>query len=133
MTTNETKIDMINYWIEEIVKYLRSQKFDIDPLPKVTLDETPNPEDELFIKTGYYDPNNNEIVLFVDNRHIKDILRSFCHEMVHRNQNLLDPEGFAQSASSLPLKEDAKLKEIEGEAYLYGNLLFRQFTEQYTH
>ena len=49
MTTNETKIDMINYWIEEIVKYLRGQKFDIDPLPKVTLDETPNPEDELFI------------------------------------------------------------------------------------
>ena len=91
---SEDKIDMLNYWIEEIVKFLRT-KMDIDPLPRVILDKTPNPEDELFIKTGYYDPSENKLVLFVDNRHIKDILRTFCHEMVHRNQNLMDPEGFA--------------------------------------
>ena len=129
---NENKIDMLNYWIEEIVKFLRT-KMDIDPLPKIRLDQTPNPEDELFIKTGYYEPVNNELVLFIDNRHIKDILRTFCHEMVHRNQNLADPEGFQNAASSLPLEEDNDLKHIESEAFLYGNLLFRQFTEKYTH
>lgn len=129
---NENKIDMLNYWIEEIVKFLRT-KMDIDPLPKIRLDQTPNPEDELFIKTGYYEPVSNELVLFIDNRHIKDILRTFCHEMVHRNQNLADPEGFQNSASSLPLDEDRNLKHIESEAFLYGNLLFRQFTEKYTH
>ena len=93
----------------------------------------PAGEDELFIKTGYYEPVSNELVLFIDNRHIKDILRTFCHEMVHRNQNLADPEGFQNSASSLPLDEDKNLKHIESEAFLYGNLLFRQFTEKYTH
>lgn len=129
----ETKIDMLRYWIEEIVKYLRNRGFEVDPLPKITLDQTQNPEDELFIKTGYYDPENNELVLFIDNRHIKDILRTFCHEMVHRNQNLVDSYGFQDSASSLPLEQDSKLEELEGEAYLYGNLLFRKFTEQYTH
>ena len=121
---NENKIDMLNYWIEEIVKFLRT-KMDIDPLPRVILDKTPNPEDELFIKTGYYDPSENKLVLFVDNRHIKDILRTFCHEMVHRNQNLMDPEGFLANTSSLPIDEDENLKQIEGEAFLYGNLLFR--------
>lgn len=105
----------------------------MDPLPKIRFDATPNPDDELFIKTGYYEPTNNELVLFIDNRHIKDILRTFCHEMVHRNQNLTDPDGFASSASSLPLAEDHRLEELEGEAYLYGNLLFRKFTERYTH
>ena len=123
---------MLNYWIEEIVKFLRT-KMDIDPLPKIRLDQTPNPEDELFIKTGYYEPVNNELVLFIDNRHIKDILRTFCHEMVHRNQNLVDPEEFQNSTSSLPLEQDKNLKHIESEAFLYGNLLFREFTEQYTH
>lgn len=132
MIDNENKIDMLNYWIEEIVKFLRT-KMDIDPLPKIRLDQTPNPEDELFIKTGYYEPVNNELVLFIDNRHIKDILRTFCHEMVHRNQNLVDPEEFQNSTSSLPIEQDKNLKHIESEAFLYGNLLFREFTEQYTH
>lgn len=130
--SNENKIDMLNYWIEQIVKFLRT-KMDIDPLPKIRLDQTPNPEDELFIKTGYYEPVNNELVLFIDNRHIKDILRTFCHEMVHRNQNLVDPEEFQNSTSSLPIEQDKNLKHIESEAFLYGNLLFREFTEQYTH
>ena len=122
---NESKIDMLNYWIEEIVKYFHEIGFEVDPLPKIVLDDTPNPEDELFIKTGYYDPSSNELVLFIDNRHIKDILRTFCHEMVHRNQNIVDPDGFATHVSDKPLNEDPELKEIESEAFLYGNLLFR--------
>lgn len=122
---HESKIDMLNYWIEEIVKYFHEIGFEVDPLPKIRLDQTPNPEDELFIKTGYYDPTSNELVLFIDNRHIKDILRTFCHEMVHRNQNIVDPDGFATHVSDKPLNEDPELKEIESEAFLYGNLLFR--------
>ena len=129
----ENKIDMLNFWIEEIVKYFQEIGFDVEPLPMVVFDQTPNPEDELFIKTGYYDPTENKLVLFIDNRHIKDILRTFCHEMVHRNQNLIDPDWFQNSASTKPLEQDPELENIEGEAYLYGNLLFRKFTERYTH
>jgi hypothetical protein len=130
---NENKTDMLNYWIEEILKYFNEIGFEYEPVPTIKFDETPNPEDELFIKTGFYDPTENKLVLFVDNRHIKDILRTFCHEMVHRNQNILDPEGFAAKTSNLPLAEDEELKQIESEAFLYGNLLFREFTERYTH
>jgi hypothetical protein len=53
--------------------------------------------------------------------------------MVHRNQNIVDPEGFQGHVSDKPLNEDPELKEIESEAFLYGNLLFREFTERYTH
>ena len=129
----ETKKDMLNFWIEKILEYLKESGVETDPIPDVVLDETPNREDDLFIKTGYYDPSNNQLVLFIDNRHIKDILRTFCHEMVHRHQNAINPDGFMNSASNLPLAQDRKLEELEGEAYLMGNLLFRRFTEKYTH
>ena len=71
----ETKEDMLNFWIEELVKYFKEIGFEVDPLPQIELNGTPNPIDELFIKTGYYDPNDNKLVLFIDGRHIKDILR----------------------------------------------------------
>lgn len=129
---DETKKDMLNFWIEELVKYFKEIKFEVEPLPQIELNGTPNADDDLFIKTGYYEPEANKLVLFVNNRHIKDILRTFCHEMVHRNQNLRDPEKFMQSASSLPLAQDNTLQELEGEAYLMGNLLLRRFTERYT-
>lgn len=93
-TTDETKEDMLNFWIEELVKYFKEIKFEVEPLPQIELNGTPNAEDDLFIKTGYYEPEANRLVLFIHNRHIKDILRTFCHEMVHRNQNLRDPEKF---------------------------------------
>ena len=71
------------------------------------------------------------ILLFVDNRHLKDILRSYCHEMVHHNQWLENPDYirrvFAQNQDSIA--DNPELEEIEGEAYLKGNLLFRKFTE----
>ena len=130
---SETKTDMLNFWIEEIVKFFREIRFDIDPLPEIVLDDSPNAEDELFIKTGYYDPQDNMMVLFTDNRHIKDILRTFCHEMVHRNQNIVKPEQFEMSEGDVPLEQAPILKKIESEAFLKGNLLFRQFTERYTH
>ena len=38
-------------------------------------------------KTAYYNPDKMEITLFVDKRHVKDILRSLSHELVHHKQN----------------------------------------------
>ena len=32
--------------------------------------------------------DTKEIVLYVEGRHIKDIMRSFSHEMIHHHQNL---------------------------------------------
>jgi hypothetical protein len=61
----------------------------IDPLPNVEFveDDNENAKD-LLGKTAYYDPNNQTIVLYTYNRHPKDILRSYAHEMIHHKQNL---------------------------------------------
>ena len=90
--------------------------------------DIPNAEDPLG-KTAYYDPSNMEIVLYTTDRHPKDVVRSFSHELVHHNQNCNGKfdqtgemgEGYAQS--------DPLLREMEKEAYLEGNIIFRDATD----
>lgn len=82
-------------------------------------------------KTAYYDPENFEIVLYVDGRHVKDLMRSFSHELRHHIQNcrgdfqknLKTFEGYAQ--------EDPHLRKMEKEAYLWGNMNFRDWEDHY--
>lgn len=82
-------------------------------------------------RTAYYDVGNEEIVLYVDGRHMKDVLRSFGHELVHHMQNCKNEfdkdvktfEGYAQ--------EDEHLRNMEREAYLFGNMTFRDWEDRY--
>jgi hypothetical protein len=79
--------------------------------------------------TAYYDPSNFKVVLYTDGRHIKDILRSFAHELIHHKQNCegnlgskATPEGYAQ--------KDSHLRKMELEAYKDGNINFRDWEDK---
>ena len=80
-------------------------------------------------KTAYYSPESLEVVLYTDNRHPKDVLRSLSHELVHHAQNCRGDftkdsatyEGYAQC--------DPHLRKMEREAYTKGNLIFRDFED----
>lgn len=63
---------------------------------------------------------------------MKDILRSYCHELFHHSQYLDNPDYMRRVfvGSQESLDDNRELEELEGEAYLNGNLLFRKFTEQ---
>lgn len=115
--------------IVDIIKFMRDRKFEIDPLPKIMIDDQPNRPDDPFIKTGNYSFEDQSITLFVNNRHMKDILRSFCHEMVHHNQFLRDPDGTKKQNLQGDLQDNNELKKVEREAYDKGNLMFRWWTE----
>lgn len=96
----------------------------IEPLPDINFveDDIKN-ADDFFGKTAYYNPNDKSITLYTLKRHPKDVLRSFAHEMVHHKQNL---EGKLNNIEGHNINEDDYLKELEREAYEYGNgLLFR--------
>jgi len=79
--------------------------------------------------TAYYAPEQKHIVIFVDNRHPKDILRSLSHELVHHSQNcrgdfdnqIQMEDGYAQ--------KNPHLREMEREAYEKGNMVFRDWTD----
>ena len=91
--------------------------------PTIFFDSDPQNAENVLGKTAYYNPETEEIVVFIDKRHPKDILRSLSHELVHHSQNCrgdLNPEiagettpGYAQT--------NAHMRAMEGEAYLKGN------------
>ncbi len=77
-------------------------------------------------KTAEYNPTSQEITIYVDGRHIKDILRSFAHELVHHHQNETGRLSGANVSQGQPDFDD-----IEGDAYYTGNLkLFRKWEDQ---
>ena len=120
----------IEFWISYINEYLREvQKYQIDPLPEVVLDGSESDPSDLLIGTGHYDCRSSQIVLRISQRHLKDILRTYCHELVHHHQNLDNPDYFKRVWKGGDLVENLELQEIEAEAYLQGNLNFRKFTE----
>lgn len=79
-------------------------------------------------KTAYYDPESKLIVLYVTNRHPKDILRSFSHELVHHAQNCRGD--LDDMTTQGHYAKDGKGREIEKEAYLQGNLNLRDYEDQ---
>lgn len=112
--------------IASILEYMFDQGMKITPLPEIkTVHDEENGED-FFGKTAYYDPNAREIVLYTAGRHPKDICRSFTHEMIHHMQNL---EGRLGGINTTNTNEDDHLLEIEKEAYLKGNITFRNWED----
>ena len=84
-----------------------------------------------FGKTAYYDPGKKEIVVFVTNRHNKDVLRSIAHEVVHHMQALRGDFDKIKSGDLSPgyAQKNPFLRKMEAEAYLLGNLLFRDWED----
>lgn len=96
------------------------------------IDNKKNAED-IFGFTGHYDNNTREIVVYITERHPKDVLRSLSHEIIHcwqdehgklYNHSTGDPQ-YAQ--------HDPQLRKMEMQAYLLGNILFRDFCDIYKH
>jgi Zn-dependent peptidase ImmA (M78 family) len=102
----------------------------IRPLPKVKFvnDDAENAQN-FFGKTAYYNPNNCVIVLYTMNRHPKDVMRSYAHEMIHHMQNC---DGRLGNVTTQNTNEGGDLPEIEREAYEKGNMTFRNWTDTLT-
>lgn len=114
-------------YITELTKYFQENGMKCKPYPKVkfTLDE--DNAKKFFGKTAYYDPNEKSITLYTLGRHPKDILRSYSHELVHHHQNL---ENRIHNVGTTNVNEDDKLQELEKEAYLKGNMIFREWEDK---
>lgn len=78
-------------------------------------------------KTAYYDPAEKLIVLYITDRHPKDVLRSFSHELVHHAQNCRGE--LDDLSTDAHYAKDGKGREIEEEAYLQGNLNLRDYED----
>ncbi len=82
-------------------------------------------------RTAFYDPNTNEVTIYVDGRHIKDIMRSIAHELVHHTQNCRGEFEGGCAADDGYAQTDSHLRGMEREAYEKGNMLFRDWEDGY--
>ena len=110
-------------YFKPLAEFMKSEGLNVSPFPKVKLNW--DEQDGLFIKTGYYEPESKSITIFCSDRHPKDILRTFAHEMIHHSQNLNGVD--LNFSSNDDVKDNEKLEKVEAEAYLKGNVYFSHF------
>jgi hypothetical protein len=116
----------ISEYIGSLTKFFLENKLTLKPYPSVKIVKDSKNAENPFGKTAYYDPTNKSISLYTEGRHLKDVLRSYAHELIHHHQNL---SGTLGTPSTSNVNEDSRLKKIEAEAYLKGNLLFRSWED----
>ena len=113
--------------IKSLTQYMISQGMNIEPLPKIiTIDDDNENANNILGKTAHYNPNDCSITLYTLNRHPKDILRSYAHEMIHRIQ---DNDGKLTNVNTTNTNEEGDLPELEKEAYLKGNMTLRNWED----
>ena len=116
--------------LSEIFKTAK-EKFDIQNTPKLILKQDEENAQGIFGKTAYYNPSDMSIVLYITNRHPKDICRSFAHELIHHHQNERGDLEMGDASSPTYAQDDKHMREMEKEAYLEGNLLLRDHEDQF--
>tara|TARA_B100000287_G_scaffold273739_1_gene257787 strand:- start:24 stop:848 length:825 start_codon:yes stop_codon:yes gene_type:complete len=122
-------IEELSPLIQDLASHVKGV-MNINSMPAITLHDDPQNAEELLGKTAYYDPGNKVITVYVTNRHPKDIMRSISHELIHHSQNergefdnlnSVGEQGYAQN--------DPHLRNMEKEAYLKGNMCFRDWED----
>ena len=123
---NDSNFDFTPY-MASLIEYMIDEGLSVNPLPEVKIRRDLSESENFFGRTAYYDPNKKEVVLYVQGRHPKDVMRSFSHEMVHHIQNI---EGRLGELGTSNTNESDHLQEIEKEAYLMGNITFRNWEDK---
>jgi hypothetical protein len=113
-------------YIAGILEHMITKGMKVVPLPDIKTRQDEENAAKTFGKTATYDPGKKEVVLYVTGRHPKDVMRSFCHEMIHHMQNL---EGRLPMITTTNTQEDSALNEIEKEAHFLGSMTMREYED----
>lgn len=119
----------INELANDLINFMQ-QKFEFDRIPKILFIDNKKNSKNLLAKTGGYDPEKEEITIYITNRHAKDILRSLAHEMLHHVQKcegMMDNEDLSDTSDPNYIVYNNFLKNIEADAFERGNICFREW------
>ncbi|MDP3987254.1 MAG: hypothetical protein Q8P81_03455 [Nanoarchaeota archaeon] len=123
------KITDLKELIRDLYKFI-NEKLNYNPSLKIILQHDSKNAKDNFGKTAYYDSDNKKIVLYITNRHNKDICRSFAHECIHvfqdHNGKMKDKQFTAEENY---FSENKYMRELEREAFEQGNMIFREWQE----
>lgn len=116
--------------IQSLVSFSQD-RFGFEKPPTLFLNSDPANAENMLGKTAYYDPEQREIHIYTTDRHPKDIMRSISHELVHHNQNCQGNLGGEHYSGEGYAQKDPHMRKMEEEAYLQGNMCFRDWEDGY--
>ena len=116
--------------IQSLVSFSQD-RFGFEKPPSLFLNSDPANSENMLGKTAYYDPENQEVHVYTTDRHPKDIMRSISHELVHHNQNCQGNLGGEHYSGEGYAQKDPHMRKMEEEAYLQGNMCFRDWEDGY--
>jgi hypothetical protein len=126
---SEQDTQNLEEYIRHLYGYIKNKlQFKIAPLIKL-IDDEKNSQNPLG-QTGHYDPDRKKITVFITDRHIKDVLRSIAHELIHHNQNCNNKISGDSDMSEGYAQRDQDLRNLEEEAYSLGNMYFRDWEDE---
>ena len=129
---NHSKFDLEKYkeLVEELLEFA-GDELDLDHGVKVVFIHNAENSKNPLGKTAFYLPSEETIAVYATDRHIKDMLRSMVHELIHHKQKERGEfEDNSKQAKPGYAIEDKELRDIEREAYEEGNLIFRTFEDK---
>ena len=133
LLTEQISHDDLKTYLKAFYKYAK-KALNIERDPRIFFRRDQENADNFIGKTGYYDPQKEEIHLFITDRHAKDVVRSFAHELIHHLQKLT---GVTDNIDMSITGEDAAyslhddlLRAMEAHAFKDGNLTFRDWTDK---
>ncbi len=121
-------IDILKPLIKQFMPFAQKQ-MGFDRPPRLFLKNDSAEADNPMGKTGFYDPGNESITIYIGKRHPKDIMRSLSHELMHHTQNCngefdgtsnMGEQGYAQT--------DGHLRTMEIQAY-QASIVFRDWED----
>jgi hypothetical protein len=127
--------DEFKLHLASLFNYLRKE-LQLKTIPKVKLIEDDKNARKVLGKTAYYNPDAKLVALYVTDRHQKDILRSFAHEIIHcwqhENEKLTEEKLEHGKVTKDPqyAQNNPWLRQMEKQAYLLGNIMFRDWEDQ---
>lgn len=122
-------MDTFKSHLAQLFAYLQKE-LQLKTVPKVKLMSDDKNADKVLGKTAYYNPQEKLVVLYITNRHQKDILRSFAHEIIHHWQHENEKLNVSQGESDPKYAQNNPwLRQMEKQAYLLGNILFRDWED----
>jgi len=99
--------------------------------PSIFFDSDEQNSKNVLGKTAHYNPESMEVVVYVDGRHPKDVIRSLSHELVHHTQNCRgDLNSDVAGETELGYAQNnPHMRNMESEAYEKGNLCMRDWED----
>lgn len=113
---------------DDLMSYCQTQ-LGYESKPELYFEEDEENSTNPLGQTAHYSPEESKVVVYISGRHTKDILRSVAHELVHHLQNTRGEFDEPTGTDAGYAQKDPHLRNMEKEAYLLGNMLFRDWED----